>query len=334
MGKPKAPPPPDPQKTAAAQTGTNVATSIANQQLQNVNQVTPYGNVTYNQTGTYRMFDPTSKQWFDIPKQTATQTFSPSQQAIFDQSQAAQLNLAGTAADQSAFLKDYLGQPVDLNNESVESKLFKLGRERLDPALQERRQRLESSLANRGVKMGSDAFDRAIELNRQSENDAYNQLLLGGRRQAVQEALTERNQPINEITALLSGSQVSQPQFINSQQPQIPTVDYAGLVQDNYNQQLGIWNQQNAYRNNLVGGLFGLGAAGIRASDKRVKKDIKKAGSIDGMGLYRFHYKGEDKSAPMHLGLMAQEVEKRKPEAVIEHQGIKMVDYDRALEAG
>jgi len=340
MGKPKPPAPPDPKATAAAQTGTNIATATANQQLQNVNQITPYGNLTYDQTGVYNMFDPTTKTWHQIPKTTATQTFSPSQQAIFDQSQVAQQNLAGTAADQSAFLRDYLGQPVDLSNEAVESRLMQLGRSRLDPALQERRERLESSLSNRGVKMGSDAYDRAIELNRQSENDAYNQLLLTGRRQGVQEALSERNQPINEITALLSGSQVSQPNFVNTQQPQMPTVDYAGLVQDNYNQQLGNYNQQMAQRQGLMGGLFGLGSSLIGTmpstiwpSDRRMKKDIKKVGNIEGNNVYRFHYKGEKKSAPMHLGLMAQEVEKKNPEAVIEIDGRKMVDYGKALEA-
>ena len=337
MGKPKPPAPPDPKETASAQTATNVGTAIANQQVGNINQVTPYGSLTYENTGTYDYVDPHTGQVHTLPRQTATQTLSPQQQGIMDQSQRAQMNLAGTAADQSGFLRNYLGKPVNLNNEAVEARLFELGRKRLDPALDERRQRVESSLANRGIKMGSDAYDRAIELNTQSENDALNQLLLTGRQQGVQEALTERNQPINEITALLSGSQVSQPQFINSQQGQIPTVDYAGLVQDNYNQQLGMYNTQYGGANTIAGGLFGLGAAGLKyglplLSDRRTKKDIKKVGTVEGQNVYRFHYKGENKSAPLHLGLMAQEVEKKNPDAVIEVGGRKMVDYGKALE--
>ena len=39
MGKQKAPAPPNPKDTSAAQTGTSVATSIANANLQNVNQI-------------------------------------------------------------------------------------------------------------------------------------------------------------------------------------------------------------------------------------------------------------------------------------------------------
>src|SRR3546814_4409337 len=62
-----------------------------------------------------------------------------------------------------------------------------------------------------------------------------------------------RNQPINEITALLSGSQVSNPASMSgpSPQTQVGGVDYAGLVNQNYQ------NQMNAYGAKM-GGLFGL----------------------------------------------------------------------------
>ena len=48
MSKPDPPTPPNPYATAAAQTGTNVATGVANAYLNNVNQVTPQGNLTYS----------------------------------------------------------------------------------------------------------------------------------------------------------------------------------------------------------------------------------------------------------------------------------------------
>ncbi len=47
MCSPSIPEPPDPKETAAAQTGTNVSTAIANSILGNVNQVTPYGSLNY-----------------------------------------------------------------------------------------------------------------------------------------------------------------------------------------------------------------------------------------------------------------------------------------------
>lgn len=53
MGKktPKAPAAPDPVATAAAQTQSNRDTAYWNAVLNNVNQITPYGNLIYTQTG-------------------------------------------------------------------------------------------------------------------------------------------------------------------------------------------------------------------------------------------------------------------------------------------
>jgi len=339
MGKssPSAPAAPDPAKTAAAQTSTNIGTAIANANMGNVNQVTPDGSLTYSQSGTYAYKDPNDGKTYDIPQYTATQTLSPQQQAIKDQTSGAQLNLGALANDQSGFLKDYMSKPIDLNNSATESRLMELGRQRLDPMLAQRQQNLEQSLSDRGVKMGSSAYDRAMALNTQGANDAYNQLLLTGRGQATQEALTERNQPINEITALLSGSQVSQPNFVNASTPSIPTTDIAGLNQQNFQNQLGIYNTQNGSNNAMMGGLFSmggsLGSSAIRAwSDVRLKKDISRVGEVNGMGLYLFRYLNETDATPLHLGLMAQEVLGVVPEAVeVDPSGYMKVNYTVAL---
>lgn len=260
-GSNDAPAAPDPKSTSAAQTGTNIGTSLANTALGNVNQVTPDGTLNYSQSGTYKYNDPYTGLSYDIPQYTATQTLSPTQQAIKDQNDAASLNLGTLANNQSGFLTDYMSEPISLGNEETEARLMELGRARLDPALAERRQSLETSLANRGIKMGSDAYDRAMAVGMEGENDAYNSLLLSGRGQAVQEQLAERNQPINEITALLSGSQVSQPNFIPTQGGNIPTTDVAGIINQDYQNQLGIWGQGQSSNNAMLGGLFQAGGA-------------------------------------------------------------------------
>lgn len=60
-------------------------------------------------------------------------------------------------------------------------------------------------------------------------------------------------------------------------------------------------------------------------SDKRVKKDIKKVGKTDdGLPIFTYKYKGQDRT---QMGVMAQDVEKKKPGAVHSVGGIKMVDY-------
>src|SRR3954462_1792392 len=106
MGK-DAPQAPDPAQTASAQGQWNSFTAQQQQAMNMVGQNSPYGSLSYNQTGSTSLTDPNGNQ-ITVPQFTANTTLSPSQQAIFDQTQSAQGNLAGLANDQSAMLKDYL----------------------------------------------------------------------------------------------------------------------------------------------------------------------------------------------------------------------------------
>lgn len=260
MGRPKAPAPPDPIKTAEAQTSTNIGTAIANAKLQQVNQITPDGSLTYNETGTYQFTDPTTGKTHTIPITTATTRLSDEQQRINDLNNAAQENLAGTAADQSSFLRDYLGTPADFNTEEIEGRLDELGRQRLDPRFARQEADVRTRLANQGITQGSEAYNREMDRLAYDRNDAYNSLYLQGRGQAFNELAAKRNQPINEITALLSGSQVSQPNVSMVTPQGAATTDVAGIINQNYNQRLAGWQQNQQSRQGLLGGLFGAGA--------------------------------------------------------------------------
>lgn len=328
MGK-SAPEPPDPKETSAASTGTNVSTAIANAFLQNPSEVGPDGSTRLDPTGTFAFTDPYTGITNNIPTFTRTTSLSPEQQAIKAQQDAANLNLGKLANQQSSFLTDYLGKPVDLSNEATESRLFDLGRKRLDPMFAEQQNALAADLANKGIMLGSKQYDTAQRQQSEKENDAYNQLLLQGRGQAVQEALTQRNQPINEITALLSGSQVDQPNFLGSTVGAIPTTDTAGLINENYNQKLGIWQQQNQMTQGILGGLFGLGAKLIGLSDLLEKVDVKRIGTLDnGLGVYSYRYRNSD---TVQIGVLAQEVEAMRPDAVFKIGSTRIVDYERAV---
>lgn len=71
----------------------------------------------------------------------------------------------------------------------------------------------------------------------------------------------------------------------------------------------------------------GLGAL---FSDERLKEDIAPVGELyDGQKVYSYRYKGD--STP-RVGLLAQEVEKIHPEAVVEVGGFKAVKYGKATE--
>ena len=64
-------------------------------------------------------------------------------------------------------------------------------------------------------------------------------------------------------------------------------------------------------------------------SDRRLKHDIEKIGkSDDGLPIYKFKYKN-DPNDQTHIGFMADEVEKKHPEAVGLAGGYKTVDYDK-----
>jgi len=117
MGKSSPPDPPDPKETAAAQTGQNVDTAIANAYLGNVNQVTPYGSLTYEPTGSYQMADPQDSSIVrSIPTFTATQTLSDGQQAILDEQQRAQLGLAGAATTAARNVQGALDTQMSLDD--------------------------------------------------------------------------------------------------------------------------------------------------------------------------------------------------------------------------
>lgn len=322
-----APKPTDPKLTSAATTGTNVATSVANAFLTNMNETTPDGTKTFDQTGAYSWTDPYTNQTYNIPRFSVTQTLSEAQQGIKNQNDAASLNLATLGNNLSGTLGQQLTGNFRLGNEVTEGRLMELGRTRLDPMFAQRDEDLRTRLANQGIKVGTAAYDREMGLLGQQENDAYNQLLLSGRGMASQELLTEDNQRINQISALLGGGQVSQPNFMTGAQVGgIAGTDNGSIIGNYDNSKLNAWGQGQAAMGSAIGGLGGLFAL----SDERAKTDKERIGETeDGMGLYSFKYKGDDKT---QIGLMAQEVQRTKPQAVRKRpDGLLEVNYKKAL---
>ena len=328
MCAPSPPAPPDPYQTAEAQTGTNIGTAIANNTMANVDQVTPYGNLTYTNNG-YETFTGPDGAEYQIPRTTATTTLNDAQQQTLEQNQQAQLNLGTLANERSDFLRDYL-PTTEAATDSIDNKLYELGSKRLDPRFAREEDALQTRLANQGITAGSEAWRREMDQFGQTKNDAYNNLVLNGRGQAASEV----NMPINQITALLSGSQVSSPQTQMNQQEGMATTDIGGLINQNYNQRLQNYNTQQSGMNSILGGLFGLGSSAIMASDRRLKKDITRIGDVGGLPVYSFRYNNEEPTAELRMGFMADEVETIAPSAVVTAaDGFKRVDYAKTLEA-
>jgi len=82
---------------------------------------------------------------------------------------------------------------------------------------------------------------------------------------------------------------------------------------------------QAAYTSGIMEAVGSVGGAALIASDRRLKTDIEKVGKTNaGLPIYTYKYKG-DKTTQM--GVMAQDVEKKTPNAVQEVGGFKAVNY-------
>lgn len=253
MGKsaPSPPPAPDPVATANAQAAANVQTAQTQAALNRVNQYTPYGSLVYSQP------DPTNNpnQW------TATQTFSPQEQALFNLATTAQQTYGNTALDMFNRASSSLAQPINTDYSSVRDQYIQSQMGLIQPELQMQQQTLQSQLQNQGVAQGSDAWNNAMRSYNNQVAQTYANVLANaqtGVGQAIQQQIALRNQPLNEASALLSGQQVAQPQFTNVPQTQVSPTNVLGAYGM---QQSALWNQYNAQMNQYssqLGGEAGL----------------------------------------------------------------------------
>jgi hypothetical protein len=335
---PSAPAAPDYRAAAQETAAGNIDAARLATAANRVNQVTPYGNLTYAITGA----DP-----YGNPTWTATQTLSPAQQQLLDYQNATSLGLGKIAGQGLTYVENMLNTPF--NTAALPSTGFNPSQtyqeaymQRLQPQIQQTREQLQQRLANQGIDIGSEAYDRAMMQQAQRENDLLAAATTQGfgvgqqaRQSALQEQAYLRNEPLNTLSAVRTGAQVQGPQFVNSaQQATTSGPDLLGAAQMGYNAQMGDFNAKQAAQANLNQGLFSLGGAAIMACDPRMKENIKPIGVMDnGLTLYSFEYKDEFKKHKLagdgiHIGVMADEVEKVYPYAVTTlDDGYKVVDY-------
>lgn len=143
---------------------------------------------------------------------------------------------------------------------------------------------------------------------------AQNRQQLFGENQAVADFLLRKQMSLaglsNQNAAMAQG-------LLQPQQFGVEGVNAAGII-----------NDVNASKNAMLSGLTQSGAslaAAAIASDSRLKDNILRVGEYNGFPLYEFNYKGEKER---FRGVMAQDVEMIRPEAVVEMDGYKAVRYD------
>lgn len=163
------------------------------------------------------------------------------------------------------------------------------------------------------------------QFNQQMAGAGYQNQL---RQQQIAEQMQKRGFSLNEINAILNGQQVSMPNmpgFNTAQASQAAQYNQAAQGQGQYN--IDVFNAQQAGMNSLMSGA---GSMAMMFSDYRLKKNITYGGMWGRYKVYDYHYLWQDDQDAKFRGVMAHEVEKVNPGAVITHEsGYKMVDYGR-----
>ena len=148
------------------------------------------------------------------------------------------------------------------------------------------------------------------------------------RQQQLAEQMALRSQPLNEIAALMGGSQIQMPQFQGYSGAQVAAAPIFGASQAAGNFAQQNYANQVAQYNAGMGGLYDLagtiGSAAIMSSDRRLKSNIVRVGTHPlGIGVYEYDIRGE-----RQRGVMADEVLTVMPEAVLTgSDGYMMVNY-------
>lgn len=250
--KPKAPKTPDPKEVAAAQTQTNIDTARNEAALNRVNEITPFGSLTYSQLGPDQyqreiQVDPQVMEAIRAQQQLTTGLYNTGNQL-----------LPGVAS--------MLGQPIQTDFSADRQRVEQALLDRLQPYFDKDRAALENKLINQGIRQEHDAYGKDFDTFNRAVNDArLGAIAQGGQEQSRMFDINQRarNQGLNEILALYGGGQIDVPQFQGTQPVGINPADYQGQVNANYQNELQKYyadlNQQSQSR----GQLFGLGGAAL-----------------------------------------------------------------------
>lgn len=306
---------PNPKKTARLQA--------------DLNRQAIYDSAAVNQTN---IESPGGRQYYtgEIggPDRTLNIELSPEGERAYGARETLGANLADYAlANLGPSMMDRLGE----DDTSAADALYQRGYNRLNPQYAEAEGLLQSRLMNQGIPVGSRAYQQAMDQFDRQRADAFENLALSSEIQGFAENRAQRSQAINELSALLAGAPaIGQPATQMPAQYQIAPPDLTGLTGQTYASEVSAYNAEQRRQAQEMGGLYSMAgmaaAAAIMMSDARLKRDIRPLGWIDGVKWYEFRYLW---GKVRHVGVMAQEIVKTHPEAVLNFNGWLAVDYGK-----
>lgn len=271
FGSPATPATPDYTGAAQATAAGNLDAARAATAANRVNQVNPYGSLSYAVTGQ----DP-----YGNPTWTATTSLSPDQQALYNYDINTSKGLGELQQKGLGYVGQMLDQPFSTSNlpsvginagEKYEDAIMR----RLAPTIEAERKSFDAQMANQGIPVGSEAYMNAKRVFDARQNDKLTSAVTGGfqtglqaRQQGFGEQAYMRNEPINTLNAVRSGSQVTGPSgyFVNAPQQATTTgADYLSAAGMTGNAAIAQANAENAQRNAMISGLFSLGSSAVGA---------------------------------------------------------------------
>ena len=224
-----------------------------------------------------------------------------------------------------ALISQGLGS-LSLDPTQAQEAYYQQATRQLIPEQERQMERLESTLVGRGIGLGSEQYERALENLRTQQSGQLEDI----QRRAIFEGQDLLGQQIGNIGALAGQRDILQLMGrgagVESQIGQRRQESLAEQARK---------DQQDAQMLQQLGQLAGLAAF---ASDERLKENLEKVGTLhNGLTVYVGNY--NDKAIEIdssldkrpQLFLIAQEVQKVHPEAVIEKDGYLAVNYGEAV---
>lgn len=227
LRSPKSPPPPDYTGAAIAQGAANKDAAQASAFLSNPNVTSPYGtrSVSYGPGPGINNYVP-----------NITETFSPGQQAVFDQEEALSQKLGALGNSAANYASGTLSKPLDFagapaagrfsaasgvpalpsaytgsgnlpnmpgNYDGVRNQVIDAMMSRVNTDMAQKRNSTNSDLVARGIMPQNDAYGREMDTIGRQENDARQQAIIAGGDAATQAFgvdMSRRQQGYDEAT--------------------------------------------------------------------------------------------------------------------------------------
>jgi hypothetical protein len=219
-------------QAAQANAQGNIAGALQATAANRINQQTPYGSLSYQQTGTDAQGNPI---W------SANQQLSPELQNL------TQSSLAGLQASQANPM--YGINPGDTYSNAI--------MQRLAPQQSQAREALDAQLANQGIMPGSEAYNRAKTLLGQTQNDALTSAIVGGMQTGLQA------QGLQNTTAA-NIRNLATPGYVTPyNQAAVAGPDYLSAYTSQNATEIARQNAEAAQRSAQLSGLMGLGSSAI-----------------------------------------------------------------------